>query len=98
MWAPASVKVQVGARALISGYCICFLSISSEEGAASSAMVAGLSGRRVGVRNDWLEPWAVEPGLAVCALGRRRSSARVDRNGVFPTLPKYNEGRWEVFV
>ena len=26
-----------------------------------------------------------------CALGRR-SSARVDRNGVFPTLPKYNVG------
>jgi hypothetical protein len=51
VWAPASVKPwsRVGARTLISGYCICFRSISSEEGSAS-VMVAGLSGGRVGVR------------------------------------------------
>ena len=45
------VAPQVRARALISGYCICFRSISSEE-ASASVMVADLSAGRAGTHEN----------------------------------------------
>ena len=71
VWAPASVKPwsRVGARTLISGYCICFRSISSEEGSAS-VMVAGLSGGRVGVRTIGWSRGRQRRALGWVRLGR----------------------------
>ena len=100
VWAPASVKPwsRVGARTLISGYCICFRSISSEEGSAS-VMVAGLSGGRVGVRTIGWSRGRQRRALGWVRLGRvaaHASSATQRQREPVTLSPNPSLSRWEL--
>ena len=99
VWAPASVKPwsRVGARTLISGYCICFRSISSEEGSAS-VMVAGLSGGRVGVKTIGWSRGRQRRALGwVRWAGSERTSNATQRQREPGTQPQASAGgSWEV--
>ena len=84
------------ARALISGYCICFRSISSEE-ASASVMVADLSAGRAGTyENDRL---GAGGGLRERCAGTRAGNAHTSLAttgqdfGVYYNQPEFVRGR-----